>query len=132
MLLPDELDLIANRPRNVVIVTSGFEYGGWQMDKSNSDKTTDTLLNELAERIAKRLFVNGCGEHAKRLVLELDNGRDGGGWCESAVRDQVAAELAGIGAVLDAARRVVANPAWAGVCDEDVELERALAVLYRE
>lgn len=43
----------------------------------------------LAERIADRLFTNGIGEKADRLVLELPGKRDGGGWCKEAVRDQI-------------------------------------------
>jgi hypothetical protein len=46
-------------------------------------------FREVAEKIARRLFVNGHGQHAKRLVLELPGDRDGGGWAESAVADQV-------------------------------------------
>lgn len=35
-------------------------------------------------------------------------------------------ELRHLRAIAAAAERSVMNPAWAGVCDEDVELERAL------
>lgn len=34
----------------------------------------------LAEKIAAELFTNGSGDVAKRLVLELEDGRTGGGW----------------------------------------------------
>ena len=42
-----------------------------------------------AEKIADRLFTNGSGEKAERLVLELSSKRDGGGWSRSAVIDQI-------------------------------------------
>jgi hypothetical protein len=48
-------------------------------------KSDSMELQELAERIAKHLFTNGTGERAERLVLEMRNGRDGGGWSEWAV-----------------------------------------------
>lgn len=44
---------------------------------------------KLAEMIAAYLFRNGNGDHAKRLVLELEGGRDGGGWSERAVTDRI-------------------------------------------
>jgi hypothetical protein len=40
---------------------------------------------KVAERIADSLFVNGAGQQAVRLVLELPGKRDGGGWCKAAV-----------------------------------------------
>lgn len=46
-----------------------------------------------SDELIDRLFVNGSGERAARLVLELPGGRDGGGWCERAVRDQIRAAL---------------------------------------
>ena len=47
----------------------------------------------LAEEIIKRLFTNGAGQKARRLVLELDDGREGGGWCATAARDQIVEAL---------------------------------------
>lgn len=52
-----------------------------------------TETRELAQRIADALFTNGAGQEARRLVLELDGGRDGGGWCKKAVADRIAAAL---------------------------------------
>lgn len=43
----------------------------------------------MIEEVLNHLFTNGAGETADRLVLELENGRDGGGWCRGAVRDQI-------------------------------------------
>ena len=45
--------------------------------------------NKLADEIVEYLFVNGIGSKAQRLVLELEDGKDGGGWCKAAVRDVV-------------------------------------------
>jgi hypothetical protein len=42
----------------------------------------------LAHEIAGVLFVNGAGEQADRLVLELPGKRAGGGWCYQAVVDR--------------------------------------------
>lgn len=39
----------------------------------------------LAERIAGELMRNGNGDIADRLVLELPNGKDGGGHCRESV-----------------------------------------------
>lgn len=50
---------------------------------------TTPEADKLARRITKKLFVNGFGDQATRLVLELENGRDGGGWCEEAVVDVI-------------------------------------------
>jgi len=44
---------------------------------------------KLSERIAKELMTNGAGEEAQRLVLELPDGRDGGGWCKQSVIDTI-------------------------------------------
>ena len=38
-----------------------------------------------SEEIANILFCNGMGQVASRLVLELPDGEDGGGWCKKAV-----------------------------------------------
>jgi len=54
-----------------------------------SPLTSIDLLDAAIEEILNRLFSNGAGETAKRLVLKLENGRDGGGWCRNAVRDQI-------------------------------------------
>ena len=43
----------------------------------------------IAEKIATRLFVNGLGQEAARLVLVDSNNRDLGGWCKRAVIDQI-------------------------------------------
>lgn len=53
----------------------------------DAQRTANRLV---AEQIAADLFENGAGQHAKRLVIELPDGRDGGGWCEGAVVDRVA------------------------------------------
>lgn len=50
---------------------------------------SNDLLDAAIEEILNRLFTNGAGETAQRLVLELENGCNGGGWCRDAVRDQI-------------------------------------------
>ncbi len=47
----------------------------------------------IAKRIADELFKNGIGEKAERLVLELENGSNGGGWCKQAVIDIIKTNL---------------------------------------
>lgn len=47
----------------------------------------------LADEIVKTLFVNGAGQKAKRLVLELEDGKDGGGWGKKSVRDVIIRHL---------------------------------------
>lgn len=44
---------------------------------------------KLAATIADDLFTNGNGDEADHLVLELPNGRNGGGWCKSAVAGRI-------------------------------------------
>lgn len=43
---------------------------------------------QLAEAIADRLFTGGFGK-AQRLVLEMPNMQDGGGWSEACAADQI-------------------------------------------
>ena len=45
---------------------------------------------QVAESIVDDLMTNGNGDKADRLVLELPDGRDGGGWSRSAAIDRVA------------------------------------------
>lgn len=53
------------------------------------DAFAAVLVPRLAEAIVEDLFRNGAGEEAERLVMLLQHGRDGGGWCRGAVRDRV-------------------------------------------
>lgn len=57
-------------------------------------KQRDPKLRALAERIARDLFTNGGGERAQRFVLELPDGRNGGGWIEAAAADRIEDALA--------------------------------------
>ena len=43
----------------------------------------------IAQQIADELFTNGANQVAKHLLLELDNGHYGGGWCKKAVVDVI-------------------------------------------
>lgn len=56
-------------------------------------RSPEGMVRALAESIARGLFTNGFGEHAGRLVLELDDGRNGGGWSELAVADAIEKKL---------------------------------------
>lgn len=47
----------------------------------------------LADEIVKDLFQNGHGGKAKRLVLELEDGKDGGGWDKGSVRAAIIKHL---------------------------------------
>lgn len=54
----------------------------------------ETPEYKLAAKIAADLFTNGFGQHARRLVLELDDrGLNGGGWSELAVTNRIADRL---------------------------------------
>lgn len=44
---------------------------------------------QLANKVADKLFINRSGDKAQRLVLELESGFNGGGWRKSAVIDVV-------------------------------------------
>lgn len=58
---------------------------------------------QIANDVVAALFTNGAKQKASRLVLELENGRNGGGWSFQPARDHVAEviekHLASIGAV---------------------------------
>jgi len=70
----------------------------------SQDKINEAL-ERIAERIADGLFTNGAHQHASRLVLELNDGRDGGGWCEGAVKDQAVSQLLPLRKVLEAVEK---------------------------
>jgi hypothetical protein len=44
-------------------------------------------VEKIASDIVNDLFTNGAGQKAHRLVLELGNGQDGGGWAKRSVRN---------------------------------------------
>ena len=50
---------------------------------------TEQEVEQLAEWIVSDLFTNGVGQKAKRLVLELEDGRDGGGWGRGPAKDRI-------------------------------------------
>jgi len=58
---------------------------------------------QIANDVITALFTNGANQKARRLVLELENGRNGGGWSFQPARDHVAEviekHLASMGAV---------------------------------
>lgn len=46
-------------------------------------------IEEIANEILNGLFVNGNGDEARRLVLELPDGRNGGGWSRVGAYGQI-------------------------------------------
>ena len=59
------------------------------MSNRMSEQLAQRLANLLAAQIADRLFVNGDGEEAQRLMLLSPNGKDLGGFCKRAAIDQI-------------------------------------------
>lgn len=55
----------------------------------------ERALQALAAEIADDLFTNGSGQKSTRLVMELPDGKDGGGWCHQALTSRVAKHLLG-------------------------------------
>lgn len=61
---------------------------------------------KLAKEIAEDLMTNGEGHKAERLVLELKEGRDGGGRCFGSVRDVIACHLERLEVLITVGRTV--------------------------
>lgn len=60
--------------------------------------TTNPTARERAERIVEKMFTNGAGQKADRLVLMKQghrpkDDRDLGGWHKAALVDLIAAEI---------------------------------------
>lgn len=66
----------------------------------------DRAFDRLAERIQERLLVDRVVNPEIRADL---------------ITSEIIAELASVKAIVIAAYRSINNPAWQGVCDEDVE-----------
>ena len=65
----------------------GFKHGVESVDMDGPD---DRKWNpDKTGQIAERLFTNGAGKKAQRLILELPGGSHGGGWCKQAVMDVI-------------------------------------------
>lgn len=47
------------------------------------------LAKRLAREITEELFTNGVNKKARRLVLEMDDGTNGGGWATYAAQDKI-------------------------------------------
>lgn len=50
-------------------------------------------VKKVADEIVNYMFTNGAGEKAQRLVLELEDGSNGGGWCREAVTAAIISKL---------------------------------------
>ena len=48
---------------------------------------------KLADKIANYLFTNGAKKKARRLVFEMEDGSNGGGWGLEPARDAIQAQL---------------------------------------
>lgn len=59
------------------------------------DEARKVAATKIALAVVDRLFKNGAGDRAERLVLESPDGRNLGGWCRGAVRDVIAAAILG-------------------------------------
>lgn len=76
----------------------GEAYGvDWVYAKKKVKKATNKPTSvevKIAQKVADRLFKNGFGEKARRLVIEIDDEHTSGGWCKQVVVDHVAQILA--------------------------------------
>lgn len=55
----------------------------------DAPQQTPDPVRALAERIADKLFTDGDGKVADRLVMVDEQNRMGGGWCRGAVVDRI-------------------------------------------
>lgn len=65
----------------------------------------------LAKRIAERIFTNGAGQKARRLVFELDHelkGMGAGGWSQEPIEGFIARELEAAGGGLSRRDQIAA------------------------
>lgn len=63
-------------------------------DVASAGEPTGGLdVESLARKITTDLFTNGAGQPGNRLVLELSDKSDGGGWCSKAVFDRIGAMI---------------------------------------
>ena len=81
----------------------------------------ELVLGCQAADVCKECFSTST---VKDLCIERDK------W--EARAEKAEAEVARLRGIEQAAKRCVQNPAWSGVCDEDVELERALERASRQ
>jgi len=54
------------------------------------DQLSQLIAIELSQVVAADLFTNGNGDTAERLILELAEGEDGGGWSREAATKRIA------------------------------------------
>jgi hypothetical protein len=53
------------------------------------DSMSVKLSKKLASEIIKELSTNGTGKQARRIVLEMPDGSDGGGWALYAAQSKI-------------------------------------------
>lgn len=54
---------------------------------------TKTRIEKIVSEIIDKIFTNGFGQEAERLMLVLPGKGDGGGWGRGPLRDLIAKEL---------------------------------------
>ncbi len=74
-------------PKSALIVTEKNARN--VKPKTGRRKVGKMDTNKLAIKIADDLFQNGIGVKANRLVLELEDGSNGGGWSKKAAIDRI-------------------------------------------
>jgi len=81
----------------------------------------------LAEKITDYLFTNGANQKACRLELEMEGGRNGGGWGREPARDAIQTHLEewGITALIN-------NTPLTSLTLAEVERELIISVLKKE
>ena len=58
-------------------------------DKNVVPLLTNKAIKTISRDIVDILFINGFNESANRLILELDDKRNGGGWCKEAATKRI-------------------------------------------
>jgi hypothetical protein len=71
----------------------GKRYGVTPGPQAAQLSRKETKMEKLADEIVEYLFTNGAGEQAHRLVLQLLDGSNGGGWCREAVKSVIISKL---------------------------------------
>ena len=74
----------APKPNNLAPGAARPKRGGVRVQRVD-------MCREIARAVAAVLLRNGNGDVGKRLVIELETGREGGGWCRAAIEGQVQA-----------------------------------------
>ena len=85
----------------------------------------DRLLAYLIEQVVDDLMTSGNGDKATRLVLSLEDGRDGGGWARRALQDRIRKTLTQ--AIIDALGPTVCPTDLAALADKQATVLKLVA-----